>query len=211
MKQIIYSLAAVIFLASCGLGGGDNNAQVTDARVVDEPKGKEYPVNIETSTVTFTGSKLTGTHRGIFKLKEGYLMANTENITGGKFIIDIASMKNDDPDTNGSSKLITHLLSPDFFNVQEFPTAKFEITKSEKLLNDNVNTHKISGNLTLRDSTKNVTFNARVGIDEIGVSAFATFTIDRTLWGLFYGNDKSLGDKFIYPDVKIDMNLTPKK
>ena len=211
MKQLIYSLIAIMYLTSCGTDATNNDAQVTDTQEVEEPKGKEYPINIETSTITFTGSKLTGTHRGIFKLKEGSLMANTENITGGTFLIDIASMKNDDPDTNGSSKLIGHLLSPDFFNVEEFPTAKFEITKSEKLVNDNVNTHKISGNLTLRDSTKNVTFNARVGIDEIGVSAFATFTIDRTLWGLFYGNDKSLGDKFIYPEVKIDMNLVPKK
>ena len=35
----------------------------------------------------------------------------------------------------------------------------------------------------------------------------ANFNIDRTNWGLSYGNDKSLGDKYIRPEVNIGLNI----
>lgn len=49
-----------------------------------------------------------------------------------------------------------HLRSPDFFNVQEFPTMKFESTKVEKT---GEKTAKVTGNLTLLGVTKPVTLD----------------------------------------------------
>jgi len=104
-----------------------------------------------------------------------------------------------------------HLLSPDFFETAKYPTAKFEVTGSEALVNSTEGTHKISGNLTLKDSTQNVSFPATVTVSENDFAATAKYSIDRTKWGLVYGNDKSLGDKFIYPVVEITLNLKAKK
>jgi polyisoprenoid-binding protein YceI len=79
------------------------------------------------------------------------------------------------------------------------------------MINDTTGTHKISGNLTLKDSTQNVTFPAKVTLGENDLTVNAEFVIDRTKWGMFYGNDKSLGDKFIYPEVKISLNIKANK
>ena len=60
------------------------------------------------------------------------------------------------------------------------PTAKFVITKvepfktGEKTLLPDPN-YLISGNLTLRDSTLNVTFPAKVAVSSTGVTATAKF------------------------------------
>ncbi|MBK8329991.1 MAG: YceI family protein [Bacteroidetes bacterium] len=85
------------------------------------------------------------------------------------------------------------------------------MTNCTALTNDSNATHTFSGNLTLKDSTKNVTFPAKVTMNDATITAVADFNIDRTQWGLFYGNDKSLGDKFIYPEVKIKLNINAKK
>ena len=50
-----------------------------------------------------------------------------------------------------------HLKSDDFFNAEKFPTIKFKSTKFEKLGD---NKYKITGDLTMRDVTKEVIFDA---------------------------------------------------
>ena len=101
--------------------------------------------------------------------------------------------------------------SADFLDTEKFPTAKFEITSVAPLANDSSATHTISGNLTLKDSTKNISFPAKLTVADNNLQAQANFNIDRTLWGLYYGNDKSLGDKFIRPEVNIKLNITANK
>ena len=112
------------------------------------------------------------------------------------------------------TKLKGHLLSPDFFDAEKFGTAKFEISSVEPYtaaagaasVVEGAN-YTISGNLTLKDSTKNVSFPAAVTVSETEVTAKANFNIDRTQWGMSYGNDKSLKDKFISPEVNISLNI----
>src|SRR5512136_1689143 len=50
-----------------------------------------------------------------------------------------------------------HLKSDDFFNAEKFPEINFKSTSFEKLGD---NKYKITGDLTIRDVTKNVTFDA---------------------------------------------------
>ncbi len=50
-----------------------------------------------------------------------------------------------------------HLKSDDFFNAEKFPEIKFKSTTFEKI---DVNKYKITGDLTIRDVTKKVTFDA---------------------------------------------------
>ena len=113
--------------------------------------------------------------------------------------------------------LLGHLKSPDFFNAEKFPTAKFEITSVENYTtSDTVSSviaganYKISGNLTLKGIVKNVTFPAKVNILDGGINAIASFNIDRTNWGIVYGNDKALKDKFISEVVNISLDIKSK-
>jgi polyisoprenoid-binding protein YceI len=211
MKKSILSLAIIALMASCQSAPEGETATTADTQTAAAATGAAYNVDLGTSKVSFVGTKPVGTHSGDFKLSSGTINVENGNITSGKFDIDIKSMVSTDKDTAYTGKLMGHLLSADFFEAEKFPGAKFEITKCEALTEDSNATHTISGNLTLKDSTKNVTFPAKVTITDADMAATAEFNIDRTQWGLFYGNDKSLGDKFIYPEVKISLNISAKK
>jgi Uncharacterized conserved protein len=213
MKKLIFTLAIAAVFASCQSGPEGETAQTQDTQAAATGTGDQFMIDTANSTIGFLGTKPVGTHTGIFSPTEGKLTLSDGKITAGSFVIDINSMKITDEgiDAETSGKLRGHLLSPDFFEAEKYGTAKFEITNCEIVTGDSNATHRISGNLTLKDSTKNVTFPAKVSVTDNVLSATADFNIDRTQWGLFYGNDKSLGDKFIYPEVKIKLNIKATK
>jgi polyisoprenoid-binding protein YceI len=111
------------------------------------------------------------------------------------------------------NKLKPHLLSGDFFDMENF-TSQFEITNvepykpkdNEKSLVEGAN-FMISGNLQIKSVTKNITFPARIDPDGTRLQAKANFDIDRRQWQMNYGNDKTLGDKFISETVNITFLL----
>ena len=80
-----------------------------------------------------------------------------------------------------------HLKGPDFFNVKEFPTASFK-SKSVKALDDK--TYEVSGDLTLRGVTKEVTVRLeRIGTargmrGEVRSGIDTTFVIKRSDFGM---------------------------
>jgi polyisoprenoid-binding protein YceI len=115
-------------------------------------------------------------------------------------------------------KLRPHLMSGDFFDAEKFGTAKFEITSVKPYEHNTSDTSivqganfSVSGNLTLKGVTKNVTFPAKIDLDGNTLKAKGNFDIDRTQWQMNYGNDKTLGDKFISERVNIELNLEAKK
>ncbi len=212
MKKLIYSFALISLMASCQNAPDGEIAQTGEKQeAAAAAGGTTYMVDNVASTVHFIGTKPVGTHTGLMHLTNGTLTVENGNLTAGTFTVDMSKMEIQDKDTAYSYKLVGHLLSPDFFDAAKYPTAKFEITRCDVLTNDSTGTHKISGNLTMKDSTKNVSFPAKISVTETGVTATADFNIDRTQWGLHYGNDKSLKDKFIYPEVKIQLNIQAKK
>lgn len=83
-------------------------------------------------------------------------------------------------------KLTDHLKSPDFFDVKQHPTAKFESTAIE--MGDN-GSATITGNLTLLGVTKPVSFPATVSTDG-GFTVSGELSIDRTEFGMNYSTDK---------------------
>lgn len=217
---LLFAIGAAVVFASCQGDPKADEAKTTDSVAVTTPAtGNVYNADLTQSSVQWTGTKPTGQHQGTFSLKEGNIKAEAGNITGGEFTIDMSTMKITDKDTNGATNLAGHLSSPDFFDVANNPTAKFEITGvtagvDSALAKDLVMkdaTHTINGNLTLKGQTKNVSFPAKVAVSETNITADANFNIDRTQWGLVYGNDKGLGDKFIRPTVNIVLHLVANK
>ncbi len=71
--------------------------------------------------------------------------------------------------------------------------------------------YNVSGNFTLKDVTKNITFPARIDLDGNTLKARGNFDIDRTQWQMNYHNDKTLGDAFISETVNIELDLQAKK
>lgn len=81
-------------------------------------------------------------------------------------------------------KLTDHLKSPDFFEVREYPTAKFESTK---IAPGEGGETIITGNLTLHGVTKEISFPATVDSTGSGLTVHSKFDIDRTQFGMTFG------------------------
>lgn len=221
MKRIflLFAAGAVVF-ASCQGDPKADEAKTADSVAITTPAtGNTYKADLTQSTVTWTGTKPTGQHTGVMMLKDGSINAEAGNITGGEFTIDMSTMKITDQDTNGAANLAGHLSSGDFFDVAKYPTAKFVISSVTAGLDSAASkdlvmkdaTHTVTGNLTLKDQTKSVSFPARVNATDASITADANFNIDRTQWGIVYGNDKSLRDKFIRPTVNVVLHLVANK
>lgn len=208
-KLFILALAATSF-AACK-NNTSNKVNTTEKQTAAIIDGTAYAVDT-TSTLTWIGSKPTGKHTGTFKLSGGAFIVKDGKLKGGTFIININSLNNEDlaADAGSKAKLEGHLKSPDFFDAAKYPTAKFEITAVEPNPDTTKKevTHIIKGNLTLKDSTKNITIPARVTLDAKTLAASATFSIDRTLWGMNYKGPDNPQNWFIAKAVELKLNLT---
>lgn len=218
MKKILIIFMAGVTLIACQSAPKADQAKTEEGKDVAKAEGSAYKVD-SSQFVNFIGTKPVGEHHGKFNIKEGtFFVKNEALVTGGKLVFDITSLKITDADTSGSQKLMGHLSSPDFLDVVNYPTATFEITAVEDYVPDSTNTlildgatNTIKGNLTLKGVTKNVSFPAIVKVTPTAVTATANFNINRTDWNLIYGNDQSLGDKFIRPEVNINFAVTATK
>jgi polyisoprenoid-binding protein YceI len=208
----------LFLLAACSDAPKGDNATITEEQKAAEAKGQIFVVDTNDSRIRFTGHGVGKNHPGIFRLDSGTVAVTDEKITGGSFIIDIHSMDLEQKGGMFDEKLRPHLMSGDFFDAEKFRTAKFQITKIEPYERNDKDSSiveganfNISGNFTLKDVTKNITFPARIDLDGNTLKAKGNFDIDRRQWNMNYGNDKTLGDKFISEKVNIELDLKAKK
>jgi len=214
MKKLVLVLVAGAFIATtaCNNGPKGESAQVTETQQAAASQGADYAVDGAASTLQWSGyGPATKEHKGTFKITEGKLTVANGQLASGTFTVDVNSLNNSDLEGEYKGKLEAHLKSADFFNSEKYPSAKFEITGVQPLTGDSVNNYTVSGNLTLKDSTKNISFPAKINVSDASVDAKATFTINRTWWGMSYGNDQSLGDKFIKPEVGVSFDIKANK
>lgn len=108
------------------------------------------------------------------------------------------------------------LRSPNFFDVEKFPTMEFKSKKIEKSGDE----YKLIGDLTMHGVTKEVTLNvdqmSSVLTDPRGNlrrGFSANTVINRKDWGLVYNNTLQSGEAVIGDKIKIqiDVELTQKK
>ncbi len=174
----------------------------------DAPVVKLLKANLDNSIINWKGYKVTGSHEGTLKLKEGQLAYTDEVLSGGYFVVDMNSINCTDLEAGkGKEKLEGHLKSADFFGTEKHPTARFEITKV--VSRGTAGDYRVSGNLTIKSSTQPIKFNAVVKKDMKGATANAAIKIDRTDFDVRYGSGSffdNLGDKTIYDEF--DLNLT---
>lgn len=162
-------------------------------------------VDVESSTVEWTGKKITGaSHHGTIDLKEGSLNFTEEGVlTGGEFIMDMNSIVVTDLQGEYKTKLENHLNDDDFFGVNKFPTAELVFTEVKQ---KQEGVYQVTGDLTIKEETAPVTFDLSVE----GSSASAQVVIDRTKYGIRYGSGSffsNLGDNTIRNEFTLDVNL----
>lgn len=210
MKKIVMAfIAASTLLASCK---GEKKEKVEAKEEVKiEKTTATNNIDLTASIVTWKGTKPTGAHNGTVALKEGSLEVENGAIKSGTFIIDMASIKNlDIKDSKYSAKLVGHLISADFFDIEKFPTATFVITSSE----EKDSAIAVTGNLTIKDVTKSITIPA-ILTEANGITTFKSevFNIDRADFNVKHGSKRffdNLKDKFINDLVEMSFEVKTK-
>ncbi len=201
--------AGFFFMTACKKEAAET---ATDARDASAPSQDaiSYNVNTSTSVIEWTGSKQVGKHSGTLKLSGGTVFVRDNKIEGGNFTIDMNTINVIDlKPGDGKEDLEAHLKgltvekADHFFNVQKYPEAKFEITG----VSTETGKSTIEGNLTIKETTKNVKFPAIVSIDDSNVSITSdTFIIDRTEWKVNYASKSvftDLNDKFVNDEIEL--------
>ena len=196
-----------------GLGCSNPADSVSAAKVSsasDQPKAKaapekaaakRYTFGPENSKIEFVGSKVTGSHNGGFKKFEGELFVDAGGklqSSGNKVTIDTSSLFAD------NDRLTGHLKSPDFFNVQQFPTATFITTE---IAEQGTNT-TVTGDLTLHGLTKQIAFPAAIRVSSEAVEVKANFSINSFDFEMKYPGK---ADDLIRKEVvlKLDVKAAP--
>lgn len=218
MKNLVLTLAvAIIAFTACT--NSSSSATTSSEQVAAAATGKAYVADTNSSIVTWKATHKGGfaPRYGTIKVSSGDVSVDNGAVTGGSFIIDLNSLWVDSASVTEKDKkainLQNHLKSPDFFNAEKYPTAKFVITnvapydssKIKSLVNGATNL--VSGNLTIKDSTINITFPAKVAVNEAGADISAKFSVDRTAWGLKYGAEGNPADWMISKDFELGIDL----
>jgi polyisoprenoid-binding protein YceI len=218
MKSTIFLFFTILVLASCDNAPKGDTAVITEEQQAASASGDTYVVDTANSKIRFIGHGVGKNHPGNFRLSSGEVIISNNSVTGGQFNINIRSLDVEQKESMFQNKLKPHLLSGDFFDADNFGTARFEITNVQPYQQNSNDTSiveganfTVSGNFTLKNTTKNISFPARIELDGNTLKAAGNFDIDRTQWQMNYGNDKTLGDNFISEKVNIELDLRANK
>jgi polyisoprenoid-binding protein YceI len=204
-KLTSFALVA-LFLAACQSQlDGKPTAVVQEAAPAATLAGETptapttLALNAEASKIEFVGAKVTADHRGSFGQPSGEAKRNADGeIVGLEVRVDTTKVDIE------PEKLEQHLRSPDFFDVERYPEAQFQLTSIEKKAGSEVTTHLVSGDLELHGTTRRITFPASVELHGGRIAASASFKIDRTDFGIVY---EGMADDLIKNEVLLEMDL----
>ncbi len=172
LKSVLGSLAFALLVVSCGK---DKPLQSEVNEVATTANGTTYVLDTLNSRLEWKGYKVfkseNTSHFGTIKFESGEVTVHEGQLESGKFVADLHSLENEDlkGDEEQKGKLEGHLKSGDFFEVEKFPTASYEITKVTPQAQGDYNT-LIDGNLTMKGITKPVQFKANVSVEGNEVS-----------------------------------------
>ncbi len=176
---------------------------------------QSIPGHAQTKWVTdnaHTSVKFTATHlvisevEGSFKSFSGSMESSKPDFTDARinFSVDIASINTD------NEKRDAHLKADDFFNAEKFPVMTFKSTQFKKVRD---NKYTLTGDLTIRDVTKRVTFDVTYGgtVKDPWGTTHAGFkaetTINRFDYNLKWNTLMEAGGSVVGKDITIRINV----
>ncbi len=160
----------------------DNVAAADSQAAGSQPAAEHegYAITPENSSIEFTGSKVTGSHDGGFRVFSGTLTTGAA-VTDARANVEI-QMSSVFADVD---RLTGHLQTGDFFDVETFPTSTFTINSITEGGEGDA-THTVTGNLTLHGVAAAITFPATVAQTDTAFTANAEFSINRRSFGINY-------------------------
>lgn len=218
MKNFFYLLTLAAFFTACGGPEGeavDSTEAMEESSTTKMVASAQYNVDAAASVVNWEGAKIAYGHAGTVPVVDGQLIVSNDEIVGGKFSLDLRKMASSDLEGEKAEKLLGHLKSADFFDVEKYPMASFVITQVQKSNSADGSTHDISGNLTMHGNTRGITIPATVTMEGGALKASTPkFTIDRTQWEVSYNNSGIAGivkDDIINDNIGLEIMLVANK
>ncbi len=218
----LMSLSLVLFGAGCAT---QTQVTVTPDTVVSttaEPTAPEtiptepstqsgsHEVSREKSVVEWYGHRRVGnSHTGSVMFKSGSIILDDAGVlTSGQFVVDMTTIASYEK----SERLDGHLKGDDFFATATHGEARFVSTA---VVSKSATEYAITGNMTIKGVTKEVSFPAIVTTETDGsLRGVATIKLDRSAFDIRYGSESffdNLGDKLIENEMELRLNLVATK
>lgn len=189
MKRVLFVFAIVFAMVAC------KNEKKEVKETVSTEAATEVTTAEPTSYVWWKGDKVvSGSHNGKIEFSKVDLNTADNKLVGGEIVVDMKTMTTDDLSGKKAENLIGHLSNEDFFEVEKYPTATFKILEVEHPADGGPAGHKVTGSLTIKDVTKNITVPASVSVNDGKVKFESEFTIDRSEYNVNYGSPTKVVD-----------------
>ncbi len=203
-QTLVMGALATFALASCG--APDTTTEGVTTTPTEMTGTAIYGLDTATSAVDWKGTMLgVKSHTGTLHFNDGELTTINGELSGGSFTVNMHSYTFTDTNyaaagSAGGTRvdLMNHLMSPDFFAVDSFPTAHFTITKVE----GNVAT----GDLTVRGKThEEQVKNISLTHDGKTLHATGELTFNRKNYNVHW--DSPAKDKILSDDIVLTVDL----
>ncbi len=206
-------LLLVVIISSC-----QNNdkktafAKAEIINIVDTTNATMFKNIKAGSFLEWRASHLGGIGKRLGKIyyKDAIILVKNQKITTINITINMHKLTVDNLSDEDNKNLTEHLKSVDFFDVEKYPTSKFQLTNLETIKGKY--NSKITGNLIILNVSNSITFNANINVSENEVSIKSEdFVIDRSDWGLKYHNKGSKGvplNYLISDDIGFTIDIT---
>jgi polyisoprenoid-binding protein YceI/rhodanese-related sulfurtransferase len=158
-----------------------------------KPMNGKMNLDLMESKVIWQGRNLLNSHQGLVPLKSGWVEFREGKAIGGEVLLDMRRLSCSDLAGSAVHEvLIHHLESDDFFDVANYPEARFFFDQVEPCSDKpGCMNLRLIGSLTLRGATKPLVIEASAGFTTEGKAALqAVVLLDRTEWGVLYGSGK---------------------
>ena len=209
MKSFIICLVSISVLFACGT---ENKEVVTNSIAQDLKSTKAATdtiieqtmfkvTNDSLSVLKWTGSTFIKSHFGTVNF-EGALGIFEGKLVSGDLTFDMNTINTEDLNGGKKQKLDDHLKGEDFFDVEKFSKAYLKIK--------NYDGKNITGDLTIKEVTKEISFPAILEITQNSITGKADFTINRTEYGIIYssGNFFDLAkDRIISDNITFNVSI----
>ena len=146
--------------------------------------------------------------RGGFTSVQGTVVYDPENLSGSSIdvVIDVNSLNTSDPGRD------THLKSPDFLDVEKYPSITFQ---SKTITKEGDGELRVKGDLTIHGVTKDATLHVEGPTEEqkdpwgnTRIGASAVTKIKRSEFGLAWNAALETGGFLLGDELKIELDVS---
>ncbi|MEX2596891.1 MAG: YceI family protein [Salibacteraceae bacterium] len=207
---LITAITTTIALSACG--GGEKKSETAKTDTTEESTEKAeiatWKVDEATSNVRWEGGTAGAkvySHFGTIAIQEGSVKTEGDELIAGSFSIDMTTINPKDEnysEENTPADLVGHLASDEFFAIEEYPMAMFNVKSVED--------GKVIGDLTIRGKTHEEAIEIKsMNIEGDNMTAKGQLVFDRQKYDVKW--EHYLQDVVLADDITLDIELNAKK